>query len=148
MQAFKKILFTTDFSEGSAKLIPYVKMMADKFDSEVHVVYVAKAFDYFSEIYVPHPSIDKFEKEIAEGAQKRMKEFMEEYGESLPNVRTALLVGDIAEEVAKYVAANGIELMILGTHSRKGLDKVIFGSIAEKLIKTADVPVLLLNPYK
>jgi nucleotide-binding universal stress UspA family protein len=148
MQDFKKIMFTTDFSDASAKLIPYVRMMAEKFDAEVHVVYVSKAFEHFTDIYVPHPSIDKFEKEIVEGAEKRLKEFMEEYGESLPNSKSTLLVGDITEKIPAYIQENGIDLMLLGPHARKGLDRFIFGSVAQKLMETTQIPVMLFNPYK
>ncbi len=147
MQEFKKILFSTDFSEASAKLIPYVRMMSEKFGAEIHIVYVAKAFKHFTDIYVPHPSIDKFEKEIVEGAEKRLREFMEEHGESLPDSKSTILVGDITEKITEYIQENGIDLMILGTHSRKGLDKFIFGSVAEKLMAMTQIPVLLFNPY-
>jgi nucleotide-binding universal stress UspA family protein len=41
-----------------------------------------------------------------------------------------------------------MDLIIMGTHGRKGMDKVIFGSVAERVVKTAPVPVLVVNPYK
>jgi nucleotide-binding universal stress UspA family protein len=50
--------------------------------------------------------------------------------------------------MAKEFESKGIDLVIMGTHGRKGLDKVIFGSVAERIVKTAPVPVLLINPYR
>ena len=148
MKEFKKILFPVDLSESSPKLVPYVTTMAEKFGAEIHLLFVARVFAYFSGIYVPHPSINKFEDEIVEGAKKRLKEFTEEYFSDLPGTKAEVVPGDISEEILKYTGAKGIDLLILGTHGRKGLEKVVFGSVAERVAKTSPVPVLLVNPYK
>jgi nucleotide-binding universal stress UspA family protein len=148
MKEFKKILFPVDLSESSPKLVPYVTTMAEKFGAEIHLLFVARVFQYFSGIYVPHPSISKFEDEIVEGAKKRLKEFTEEYFSDLPGTKAEVIAGDISEEILKYTESKGIDLLILGTHGRKGLEKVVFGSVAERVAKTSPVPVLLVNPYK
>ena len=41
-----------------------------------------------------------------------------------------------------------VDLVIMGTHGRKGMDKIIFGSVAERVVKTSPVPVMVVNPYK
>ncbi len=148
MKEFKKILFPVDLSESSPKLVPYVTTMAEKFGAEIHLLFVARVFQYFSGIYVPHPSISKFEDEIVEGAKKRLKEFTEEYFSDFPETKAEVVPGDISEEILKYTGSKGIDLLILGTHGRKGLEKVVFGSVAERVAKTSPVPVLLVNPYK
>ena len=148
MKEFKKILFPVDLSESSPKLVPYVTTMAEKFGAEIHLLFVARVFAYFSGIYVPHPSINKFEDEIVEGAKKRLKEFTEEYFSDLPGTKAEVVPGDISEEILKYTGSKGIDLLILGTHGRKGLEKVVFGSVAERVAKASPVPVLLVNPYK
>ena len=145
---FKKILFPVDLSETSPKIVPFVTSMAEKFDSKVHILFVARAFQYFTSIYVPHPSIDMFENEIFEGAQKSLREFAEEYFKDTDRIKTAVVKGDAAEEILNYIKKEGIDLLIMGTHGRKGLDKVIFGSVAEQVSKTAPVPVMLVNPYR
>jgi nucleotide-binding universal stress UspA family protein len=148
MKEFNKILFPVDLSESSQKLVPYVTLMARKFGSEIHLLFVARVFEYFSGIYVPHPSISKFEDEVVQGAKKRIKEFTEEYFSDFPETEAKVVAGDISEEILNYTVSNGIDLLILGTHGRKGLEKVFFGSVAEKVAKTSPVPVLLINPYK
>jgi len=148
MKEFKKILFPVDLSESSPKLVPYVTTMAEKFGAEIHLLFVARVFQYFSGIYVPHPSISKFEDEVVEGAKKRLKEFTEEYFSGLPGTKAEVIAGDISEEILKYTESKGIDLLILGTHGRKGLEKVVFGSVAERVAKASPVPVLLVNPYK
>ena len=71
MKEFKKILFPVDFSEASEKILPYVQAVAKKFEAKIHILFAARVFEYFTSIYVPHPSINKFEKEIIDGAEKR-----------------------------------------------------------------------------
>ena len=148
MKEFKRILFPVDLSESSAKIVPYVQTVAKKFDSEIHILFVARILDYFTGIYVPAPSITTMEKDIIDGAEKRLYEFMDEHFRAFPNTKTAVVAGDASEEIIKYIEDRHIDLVIMGTHGRKGLDKVIFGSVAERVVKTAPVPVMVVNPHK
>jgi nucleotide-binding universal stress UspA family protein len=77
VEEFKKILFPVVFSKASEKIVPYVRMMAKEFESQIHLLYVAKVFDYLQSIYLPQPSITQFEKEITEGAQRQLYEFID-----------------------------------------------------------------------
>jgi len=148
MKEFKKILFPVDLSESSEKIVPYVQAMAEKFHSKIHLLFVARIFDYYSSVYVPYASINQFEKEIIEGAETRLHEFTDQYFNETPRTKTAVVSGDASAEIMRYIESEGIDLVIMGTHGRKGLDKVIFGSVAERVVKTAPVPVLVVNPYK
>jgi len=148
MKEFKRILFPVDLSGSSAKIVPYVQTVAKKFNAEIHILFVARILDYFTGIYVPAPSITTMEKDIIDGAEKRLYEFMDEHFRAFPNTKTAVVAGDASEEIIKYIEDRHIDLVIMGTHGRKGLDKVIFGSVAERVVKTAPVPVMVVNPYK
>ena len=148
MLEFKKILFPVDLSETSPKLVPYVRTMADKFGAQIHLLFVARIFDYFSTIYVPTDSISKFEKELMEGAAKRLQEFKEEHFHANPDIRAIVVHGDASEEILNYTRAEGIDMIVLGTHGRKGLDKIVFGSVAERVTRAAAVPVFLVNPHR
>ena len=148
MKEFKKILFPVDLSESSEKILPYVQAVAKKFEAKIHILFAARVFEYFTSIYVPHPSINKFEKEIIDGAEKKLYEFIDKYFKEYPGTKTVVVAGDASEEIINYVESQGIDLIIMGTHGRKGLDKVMFGSVAERVVKTSPVPVLVVNPYK
>lgn len=146
MHHFKKILFPVDLSEASPKIVPYVREMAEKFDAEVHLLFVARILQHFTSIYVPHPSVNRFEAEIVEGAEKKLHEFTEEYFKDVP-CKARVVLGDAAEEALNYVRSEGIDLIVMGTHGRKGLEHVIFGSVAERVVKKSAVPVLTVNPH-
>ncbi len=147
MPEFRKILFPVDLSPAAAKVVPYVSHMAERHQGRVHLLFVARVFDYFTSMYVPHPSVTQFEKEVLEGAQKRLYEFAEEHFKEPPPARVKVVAGDPSEEILRYVEEEGIDLVIMGTHGRKGLDKVIFGSVAERVVKSAPVPVMVVNPF-
>jgi nucleotide-binding universal stress UspA family protein len=145
---FKTILFPVDLSSSSSKIVPLVTEMAEKFGAKINILFVARDFQYFEGIYVPHPSIDSFEKQISEGAKKSLEEFTKKHFKQPENITTAVVKGDAAEQIVKYAEDKDIDLIIMGTHGRKGLDRVLFGSVAEKVSKTAPVPIMLINPYK
>ncbi|NIR15711.1 MAG: universal stress protein [Desulfobacterales bacterium] len=146
MEFAKKILFPVDLSEVSPKIVSYVKEMAAKFDAEVHLLFVARSLGYLTGIHVPHPSINKFEAEIVEGAKKKLKQFAEKHFQNA-SPKTQVVLGDAAEEILNYVQSEGIDLVVMGTHGRKGIERIIFGSVAERVVKNSQVPVLTVNPY-
>ena len=148
MKEFRNILFPVDLSESSSKIVPYVQAVAEKFESKIHLFFVARVLDYFAGFYVPAPSITTMEKDIIEGAEKRLDEFVEQYFRDYPDTRTSVVSGDATDKIIDYITSNEIDLVIMGTHGRKGLDKVIFGSVAERVVITAPVPVMVVNPHK
>ena len=146
MEFAKKILFPVDLSEVSPKIAPYVKEVASKFGAEVHLVFVARILQHFTSIYVPHLSVGKFEAEIVEGAERKLQELVQEiFPEG--SCRTQVVLGDAAEEILNYAEAEGVDLIIMGTHGRKGIERIIFGSVAERVVKKSPIPVLTVNPY-
>ncbi len=143
---FRTILFPVDFSEVSGKIVPVVREMAVRFDASVHVLFVARVFEHLGSIYVPHPSIKTIQAELAEGGQRKLSEFVKEHFQAIP-VEARVVSGDPAEEILKYAKTHGIDLIIMGTHGRKGFERIVFGSVAERVVKGAAVPVLTVNPY-
>jgi len=148
MKEFNRILYPVDLSEPSAKIVPYVQSVAQKFGSQIHILFAARVFDHFTSMYVPLPSISKFEKELIEGSEKRLYEFVDEHFSEFPQTKTAVVAGDASEEIINYIQENKIDLVIMATHGRKGMDKIIFGSVAERVVKTSPVPVMVVNPFK
>jgi len=147
MKRFTSILYPTDMTENADKLVPYVKTLAATFDARLHLLYVARRLQHFTTMYVPTPSVKAFEIEVLQGGEKRLEEFRTTHFGDIPGVTASVVPGDPAEEILNYVGAHGIELVVIGTHGRKGLDRVLFGSVAERVIKSATVPVFVVNPY-
>ena len=147
MEPFAKILFPVDLSEASALMVPYVRAMSGRFSSSIRLLFVARILDYFSAVYVPSESINHFEKEIMEGAWRRLEEFRDQHFSDEDDVRYEVVAGDAAEQIINHARIRNMDLIIMGTHGRKGLDRIVFGSVAQRVCRRAGIPVLLVNPY-
>jgi len=148
MKDFKKMLFPVDLSEASIKVVPYVIMVAQKFGASINLLHVARVFEYFESSYIPHPSLDLFEKEISEAAKKQLEEFRQTYFSNLKEVSVEVVTGYCADVILDFIEAKGIDLVIMGTHGRKGLNRMLFGSVARRVSQDSPVPVLLINPFR
>ena len=148
MEKVSRILFPVDLSDISSKMAPEVITMARKFDAEIHLLFVSGSLEQYSTFYIPHPSLDKMEDDIQRGAERKLKEFKEEYFAGYGDTKARVLRGDPAEEILKYIQTEKIDMVILPTHGRKGLDRIIFGGVAERVVKMSPVPVLSINPHR
>ena len=148
MPEFKKILFPVDLSEVSAEIIPHVTTMAKTFQADLHVLFVARIFKYYDTIYVPPVSIVEFEEKVVAGGKRRLDEFVAEHLKDCCVSVVKVIPGDPAEEIVRYVDVEGIDLVVMSTHGRKGLDRVLFGSVANHVVTTSSVPVMTVNPYR
>lgn len=137
-----KVLFPTDFSEGAVYAFPYAIDMVKRHQAELHLVHVI--YDIFDAtgLHVPHTSVDTLYKELQESAEKQLSLFALDQRKDIPRTQTAVLHGVPYEELLKYAQQNGIDLIVIGTHGRKGLDRIIFGSTAERVVRNAFCPVL------
>ncbi len=145
MKDFKTILFATDFSESSDYAFQYAYTLAKKFNARLVVVHVINEPVDLRGFYVPHISFEKLEEEIEEGAQKMMEKFCRTHIRDYDNYETLIVPGIPYDEIIKKAAENAADLIILGTHGRTGLDHVLFGSTAEKVVRKSPVPVMTIR---
>jgi nucleotide-binding universal stress UspA family protein len=139
---WERVLVPTDFSRFANSAVGYAHALAEKFGAELHVLYVVKDYSEaiaehaLTGVLGPGAEQDEFDRWLAgllgePGTVRRV---------------TAVRVGDdVAATVAKYCDRHGIDLIVLATHGRTGLKHLLFGSIAEKVLRTAPCPVLSLR---
>ncbi|MCK4425881.1 MAG: universal stress protein [Deltaproteobacteria bacterium] len=147
MVEVKKILFPVDFYESALKILPVVKLMAEKLGAKIELVHVVRGSSDFVGYEMGTAWYSNYEDALIRGGEKAMDRFVEEKLAGL-DVETTIAVGDVAEEIIKYADKTGADMIIIGTHGRKGLDKIMFGSVAKGVVKGAHCPVLTVNPYK
>jgi nucleotide-binding universal stress UspA family protein len=148
MVNFKNILFPVDMSESALAVVPFVQSIAGLYESDIHLLYVARSVEYLSVIQIEAPTLVSFNSELFDSAQKSLAEFKEAHFGNREYIKTAVILGYPSEEILGYVARKNIDLVIMGTHGRRGLEKVLFGSVAEQVVKTSPAPVLVINPHK
>ena len=142
MKDFKTILFATDFSECSDYAFQYAQMLAKKCDAKLLLVHIINEPVDLRGFYVPHISFDKLEEEIEEGAKKMMEKFCRANLGSDIRYETYIVPGVPYDEIIKKGLEQSADLIILGTHGRTGLDHVLFGSTAEKVVRKSPIPVM------
>jgi nucleotide-binding universal stress UspA family protein len=143
----KKILFPIDLTENSSKILPYVLSISEKYNSAIYLLHVVHDLLRWGHSYVPHTSMQKFQQEATEGAEKAMQRICDDQLQSCPNFQRRIVSGDPVSEILNAIESENIDLVIMGTHGRKGLEHVLFGSVAENVVKRSPVPVLTINPY-
>ncbi len=138
----KSILFPTDFSEGSSQALQYAVDMSQKYGAKLYLIHVIYDIAKASGWYVPHVSVDQMYKDIVEGAKKELEKFGIEELSNLKNLERSVVMGVPHEEIINFVKKNKIDLIIMGTHGRKGIDRILFGSTASQVVRFAPCPVL------
>lgn len=142
MIKFSTILFATDFSEGSDHAFDYAISMARCFSAKLIVVHVINEPVDLRGFYVPHISFENLEKEIADGAEKMIDRFCNEHLSDYPNHEKLVLTGIPYEEIVNKANEAGADLIVMGTHGRKGVDHLLFGSTAERVVRHAGCAVM------
>ena len=147
MVTIERILYPIDFSECSYDVVPYVLSMAEKFGATVYLLYVARDIRYFAGS-LPYTSINFFTKELVEASERMMDQACRDHFAQCTNFQRNVVIGDPGEEIVRMAETEGIDLIVMGTHGRKGLDRTLFGSVAAHVVKYSSVPVLTVNPYR
>jgi nucleotide-binding universal stress UspA family protein len=148
MVKVNKILFPFDLTDNSSKVLPYVLFMAEKFSSQICLLHVVQDLQKWGNVFIPHSSTEVYQKEAMQGAEKAMNRVCEEQLKECRNFKRMIVSGDPASKILETIVSEGIDLVVMGTHGRKGLEHTIFGSVAENVVKKSPVPVLTVNPHK
>ena len=148
----KKVVTPVDFSDNSKIIAESAAYFARKFNASMHLVFVVQNFEDYSGFFVPQMSMPTLEGELVEGAELKMASFCEEMEDfssksGVSELTFKVFMGDVAEQIVEYASDLESDLIIMGTHGYKGLEKIMFGSVAGKVVRNASCPVLTINPY-
>ena len=142
MKKFSTVLVAVDFSDSSDNAFQMALSMAKSFSARLLVLHVINEPVDLRGFYVPHISFEKLEEEIEEGAKKMMESFCRKNIHEFENFETLIVPGLPYEQIIGQAEEGSADLIVLGTHGRTGLDHVLFGSTAEKVVRKSKIPVL------
>jgi nucleotide-binding universal stress UspA family protein len=142
----KRILVPTDFSESAMKALRYGVSFAREFEAELLLLHVVEpvAVGYGSDLF-PVPMAEVFE-EMSAHARSEMAKLVAIAGEKKVKARDLVVQGKPSSEVLRVAAEEQVDLIVVGTHGKGLLDKAIFGSTTERVIRRAPCPVLTCRP--
>lgn len=142
--AIKNILFATDFSAVSEAALPYVTALSLRYGSTVHVAHVLPDTAIVG-LGVPDPAVMGA---IYEGTHSVAQEKIQQLTKRLRGFphKTHIRHGEVLDVTAEIIREQKIDLLVLGTHGRTGLGRLMMGSVAEKLFRQSGCPVLTVGP--
>jgi nucleotide-binding universal stress UspA family protein len=148
MSFIKKILIPTDGSEYSRYALEYAVRLCKSLKAEVVLASVVdvryEMYDAYSEVH----AVTQVEELIREQVSKALDQHAAEIIEEGVKVNKIMKVGDVVHELLEMIREEKIDLVVIGTHGRKGISRFLLGSTTEKLIRSAPCPVLTVRPQE
>jgi nucleotide-binding universal stress UspA family protein len=135
------ILVPTDFSPTSKEALEYGRMLAERFGASLHLVHVCEQpamSAAWSEGY--SLTLSEMQDEIRKEAQQRLASMIAPTW--IVPVTTEVLTGSPALSIVEAARERGVSLIVMGTHGYSGLTRLVLGSVAERVVRTAPCPVL------
>ena len=139
---FRHILFATDFSPAAAQAIPYVKTLAKYYEADLVVLHVRNPI--LSPMAEP-AAYDIYLEAMKAEDERHRKELLETFA----GIPTEVVVkeGGIPSRMEAVIEEKHTDLVVIGTHGRTGLKKMLLGSVAEEIFRTVKCPVLTVGPH-
>ncbi|MGE5699508.1 MAG: universal stress protein [Deltaproteobacteria bacterium] len=139
---FSKILLPTDFSDCSAEAARVARLLAERFGSRVLVLHVLDEPAALDPMFRGDVPLELLRNRMEQFAQESMDAFLASHFLGFENFDTALSSGIPYREIISKARESGAGLIVIGTHGRTGMEHVLFGSTAEKVVRVAPCPVL------
>lgn len=142
----QRILFPTDFSGASIHAAGYALSLAEKYKARLRVVHVMETSREARGFYLPHFSFDKLDEEMRASAKDMLRKFVETRFKGFSDIETDLLEGEPYKEILKQVKSSDPDIVVMGTFGKARVDRVIFGSTTERVMRKSPCPVLVIPP--
>ncbi len=145
---YQKVLVPLDGSELAECVLPHVESIAKGCRAQ-NVVFLRVV----ESIYLPSSGEISFSEEDRKRITSESKEVAESYLAQLVsrakydgvNVQSEVITGKAADSIAEYATQNGVDLIIIATHGRSGVSRWIWGSVADRILRSACIPVLMVR---
>jgi len=148
MLPFRRILVTTDFSDTSLEALPIAVEMASHFDAELLLVHVLPMdaptpwdIPPYADFGLASLPLPEYEAQVRQEVERRLAMLAAKHVQGV-SVRSLVGRGDPAAEVHRIATAENADLIVLATHGWTGWRHLVFGSVAEKVLREAPCPVL------
>ena len=146
MIAIKKIMFPTDFSESADAALGMALLLAKNFEAELIMFHsvVLHSDDVGEDVYSRFPDLNECISMLIENADSKLEKTIDDSGRLTVKqiVRRGLSTVD---EILNYANEEKVDLLVMGTHGRRGISHFLLGSVTEQVVRAADCPVLTIR---
>lgn len=148
MSAPSRILVPIDLSEGSGGLIDYALQLAKPFNASIDVINVWEPPQYVAPdllVAAPGWNAQSLEAMAMETARKDLEALMRKFESPPVPIKYRVEVGEPASTVVHAAEQGNYDLIVMGTHGRRGVSRLLMGSVAQKVVARAHCPVVTLH---
>jgi nucleotide-binding universal stress UspA family protein len=138
------IVAPVDLDEHSGKVISYAAHMAEKLAAKLTVLHIVEPIRSMGDMILGSATIEDFNAKRYSQSKELLSKLIADWS----GCKAELIVGEIVEEIVNFAKKREADLIIIGTHGSKGIEKLLLGSVAERVVKRAPCPTLVMNPYK
>lgn len=146
MKEINTIVVPVDFLKATDKLVDYAVHMAGKLSAVIQFIHVVHFYPGDAMLGIPYAQ--ECEDNLLANREERMSNLITDNTERCPGCTGEVVIGDPVDEITEFAIAKDSDLIIISTHGAKGLEKILLGSVAGRVLKRAHCPVLVMNPFK
>jgi nucleotide-binding universal stress UspA family protein len=142
MIALRRVLAPTDFSDVSVATVVRASEIAEHFGAELIVAHVIPPVPTLPTDPHYNFEVPAYQEALRENAERRLKETIRSHVSAAVRSRSLVSHGEPAREIVRIAEEEGVDLIVIATHGLTGWQHIVFGSVAEKVVRTAGCPVL------
>ena len=144
--SIRSILVPIDFSLHSKNALKYAVPLAEKFKASLHLVYVVEPTIYPADLGFGQVVLPGVEEELREKGGEELQSLMEKEIGGRVKSSCAVRTGNPHQEILREAEELGVELIVVATHGHSGVEHMLFGSTADRIVRNAKCPVLTVRP--
>lgn len=145
MELIRNILVPIDFSDYSKNALRYAAQFAKQFNAKIFLVYVVEPMIYPADFSMGQVAIPSMDSDLQNRAAQELKVLAKNFIESTINFETLIKTGKPFVEINETAKEVDADIIIMATHGHTGVEHLLFGSTAEKVVRKAPCPVLTLR---
>jgi nucleotide-binding universal stress UspA family protein len=145
MADIRRILCPTDFSEFSDIAFRYALSIAQHYRSKLFVEHVVESWQHPEAAFVPAHYYVEFRSHLLRKGQEELQKFVKNHANNEIQPEPVVDQGIAADSILALAEAQEVDLIVMGTHGRRGFDRLMVGSVTERVLRKASCPVLAVH---
>ncbi len=142
VKTFKTILYATDFSDSSVSAADHARLLKELTGATLHILHVIAELSDQQRTMIHQEYFKDFEKSVEQQALQDMHQFCASHFEGLEQIKSHTLLGNPFQQIMQLSEQLSADLIVMGTHGRTGIEHVLVGSTAERVVRNSKIPVL------
>ncbi|MHA3775233.1 universal stress protein [Verrucomicrobiota bacterium sgz303538] len=142
----QKIIVPVDFSEPSLKALDVAQALAERFGASLHFVHIVEPTPFMTSL--PELPIVMPDSDVAKHWDEMLTRLTRERAEGNIKTSSEVRLGKASDEIVAIAEKSGADMLVIATHGRTGLKRVLMGSTAERVVRHAPCPVLVVRERK